>query len=51
VPLTWPLDESVNPGGSDPPMKLYWYGSAGPHPPAPVNVKLYGDPTVPTGAK
>jgi hypothetical protein len=23
VPLTWPLDASINPGGSDPPMRLY----------------------------
>jgi hypothetical protein len=24
VPLTWPLDARLNPGGSDPPIKLYW---------------------------
>src|SRR5690348_15718233 len=38
-------DESERPGGRPPPMIVYWYGSAGPQPPAPLNCLLYGWPT------
>src|SRR5205814_6382272 len=47
VPPTWPLIARLKPGGRLPPMIVNWYGRAGPQPPAPWHVKLYGVPTVP----
>jgi hypothetical protein len=51
MPLTRPLEANVNPDGSEPEIRLNWYGRAGPQPPAPPNVNLYGDPSVPAGGK
>src|SRR6266511_5664361 len=49
VPLIAPPNDRDKPGGSEPLISVYWYGSAGPQPPAPANVLLYDCPTVPAG--
>src|SRR5437764_120559 len=49
IPCTRPLLSIVSPGGAELSSKRYWYGNAGPQPPAPLKLQLYGLPVCPKG--